>query len=151
VLATGPGYPAVVCVWTTTTVRFGSRTIQTPDALPFGRSNPNPYSSTCGICRVGQDMSVPISGSVFRVFPFLLAFSYSSANRTLLTLICHCPFRMNRLPLSQKTRDSGSLPHPEHDSRGHVKDFCTCIMGNLGGNWMQKIINAVLAMFQRKK
>jgi hypothetical protein len=46
--ATGPGNPAAVWVWTSTTSWFGSRPIQKPNPLTVGRQNPDPYPSTCG-------------------------------------------------------------------------------------------------------
>jgi len=95
--------------------------------------------------------SVPISSFVFRVFLFMVAFRYPTANRKILTFAGDCPVRMNRPPLSLKTRDTCSVPHPEHDSHRRVKDFWSCFISNLGGDWMQTIINEVLAVFQTKR
>jgi hypothetical protein len=67
VLATGPGNPPAVRVWTAKTGRFGSRTVQKPDPQTLGVPNPDPYLSTRGFRRVLVDLSVPISGSAFRV------------------------------------------------------------------------------------
>jgi len=67
VLATGPGNPPAVRVWTANTGRFGSRTVQQPDRLTLGGPNPDPYPSTRGFRRVWLDPSVPMSGSAFRV------------------------------------------------------------------------------------
>jgi len=67
VLATGPGNPPAVRVWTAKTGRFGSRTVQKPDLQTLGGPNPDPYPSTRGLRRVWLDPSVPISGSAFRV------------------------------------------------------------------------------------
>jgi hypothetical protein len=67
VLATGPGNPPAVRVWTAKTGRFGSRPVQKPDPLTLGGPNPDPYPSTRGFRRVWLDPSVPISGSAFRV------------------------------------------------------------------------------------
>jgi len=67
VLATGPGNPPAVRVWAAKTGRCGSRTVQKPDPLTLGVPNPDPYVSTRGLCRVWVDLSVPISGSAFRV------------------------------------------------------------------------------------
>ena len=74
VLATGPGKPPVVQVWTAKTGRFGSRTVQKPDPLSLGGPNPDQYPSTCGFRRVWLDPSVPISDSAFRV-SYLLSHS----------------------------------------------------------------------------
>jgi hypothetical protein len=41
--------------------------------------------------------------------------------------------------------------HAEHDSQWRVNDIWSCIMVNLGGNWMQTIINVVLAAFQSNR
>jgi len=67
VLATGPGNPPAVRVWTAKMGRFGSRTIQKPDLQTLGGPNPDLYPSTRGLRRVWQDRSVPISGSAFQV------------------------------------------------------------------------------------
>jgi len=67
VLATGPGNPAAVRVWTAKTGRFGSRTVKKLDPQTLGGPNPDPYPSTRGFRRVWLDLSVPISGSAFRV------------------------------------------------------------------------------------
>jgi len=52
--------------------------------------------------------------------------------------------------ITKNKRDT-RLPHPEHDSQQHVNDFWSCIMTNLDGDWMQTIINDVLAVFQPKR
>jgi len=67
VLATAPGNPPAVRVWTTQTGRFGSRPGQKPDLLTLRRPNPDPYRSTLGIHRVWLDPSGPISGTALRV------------------------------------------------------------------------------------
>jgi len=67
VLATGPGNPPAVWVWTAKTGRFDSGPGQKTDPLTVGGPNPDPYLSTTGFRRVWLDPSVPISGSVFRV------------------------------------------------------------------------------------
>jgi len=151
VLATGPGNLPAVRVRTGKTVWFGSRTVQKPDPQRLGRPNPDPYPSTRRFSQVWLDPSVPISSSVFRVFLFMVAFRYPTANRKILTLTGDCPFRMNRPPLSLKTRNASSMPHPEHDSHRRVHDVSSCFMSNLGGDWMQTIINEVLAVFQAKR
>jgi hypothetical protein len=67
VLATGPGNAPAVRVWTAKTGQFGSRFVQQPDPLTLGGPNPDPYPSTRGFRQVWLDLSVPISGSAFRV------------------------------------------------------------------------------------
>jgi len=67
VLATGPGNPPAVRVWTTKTGWFGSKPGQKPDLLTLGGPNPDPYKSTCRFRRVWLDPLGPISGSAFRV------------------------------------------------------------------------------------
>jgi hypothetical protein len=99
VLATGPGNPPAVRVRTAKTVRFGSKPVQKPDPLHLGGSNPDPYPSTRGFCRVWLDPSVPISGSGIRVILFMVAFRYPIANRKILTLVDRCPFLMYWPPL----------------------------------------------------
>jgi hypothetical protein len=74
VLATGPGNSPGVQVRTGKRVRFGSRAVQKPDLQRLGGANPDPYTSTLGFCGVWLDPAVPISGSVLRVFLFMVAF-----------------------------------------------------------------------------
>ena len=99
VLATGPGNSPVVRLWTTKTVWSGSRTVQKPDLQRPGGPNPAPYMSTRGFCRVWLDPSVPISGSGFRVFLFMVAFRYPTVLRKILTLVHHCLCLFYWLPL----------------------------------------------------
>jgi len=88
---------------------------------------------------------------MFPVLLFIVAFRYPTANRKILTLLRNCPFRVKQLPIKLNTRETRSLPHLEHDSQWRVNDFISCIMGNLRGDWMQTIINEVLAIFKPKK
>jgi hypothetical protein len=67
VLATGPGNPPAVQVWSAKPGRFGSRTVQKPDPQTFGGPHADLDRTTRGFHRVWQDPSGPISGSVFRV------------------------------------------------------------------------------------
>jgi len=99
VLATGPGNPPAVRVWTGKTVRFGSRTVQKPDPEHIGGPNPDPYPSTHGFCRVWLDPSVRISGSSFRVFLFMVAFRYPTVLCKILPLVHHCLCSIDWLPL----------------------------------------------------
>jgi len=133
------------------TVRFGSTTVQKPEPQRRGEPNPNPCLSTRRTWFIWLHPSISISGSVFRVFLFMVTFGYPTANRKILTFAKHCPFQMNRPPLSLKTRETRSLPHPGHKSQWRVNDFWSCIMSNQGGYWMQTIINEVLATFQSKR
>jgi len=67
VIATGPGNPPLVWVWTAKTGQRGSRPVQKPDPRTLGGPNPDPYPSTRGFPRVWLDPSVPISCSASRV------------------------------------------------------------------------------------
>ena len=89
VLATGPGCPPAVWVRTVKTVRCASRTLQKPNPQRLGGPNPDPYLSTCRFCRVWLALSVPISGSGFRVFLFMVAFRYPTVNHKILTFANH--------------------------------------------------------------
>ena len=89
VLATGPGNPPALQVQNGKIVWFGSRTVQIPNLQCLGRPNPDPYLSTCGFCRVWLDQLVPISGSVFRVFLFMVSFKCPTVNRKILTFAHH--------------------------------------------------------------
>jgi len=113
VLATGPGYPAAVRVWTGKTVRFGSRPVQIPDPQFLGGPNPDPYPSTRGFCRVWLDPSVPISGLYFRVFLFMVAFRYPTLLCKILTLVHSCLYLPYWLPFYWKHAKTSSLLHHE--------------------------------------
>jgi hypothetical protein len=80
-LATGQGNPRAVRVRTRDTVQFSSRTVQKPNPQRLGRPNPDLYPSTHWFCLVRLDPSVPISGSVFRAFLFMVPFRYPTVNR----------------------------------------------------------------------
>jgi hypothetical protein len=67
VLATGPGNPPGVRVWTAKTDRFGSRSGQKHHALTLCWPNMDTYPSTCGCRRGWLDPSGRSSGSAFRV------------------------------------------------------------------------------------
>ena len=84
--------PPVDQVLTAKTVWIGSRPIQTPNLLLLVMPNPDPYPSTHGFCCVWLDPSVPMSCSGYQVFLFMVAFRYGTANRKILTLVCHCLF-----------------------------------------------------------
>jgi len=86
VLATGPGIPPAVQVRTRKTVLFGSRTVQKPAAHHLGGPNQDLYPTTWGFCRAWLNLLVAISGSVFRVFLFMVAFRFPTVNRKILTI-----------------------------------------------------------------
>ena len=67
VLATGPGDPPAVRIWTPKMGRFCSRPGQKPDPLTLGGPNLDPYQSTRGFRWVLLHPSVPICGSEFWV------------------------------------------------------------------------------------
>jgi hypothetical protein len=98
VLDAGPGNLSGVWVQTAKTVSFDSRTVHNPDPLHIGRTNLDTYPSTCGFYRTCLHPSVPICGSVFRDFLFMVPFSNSSAKCKMLTLVRQCPAQMYRSP-----------------------------------------------------
>jgi len=67
VLATGPGNPPAVVIWTTKMGSFDSRPVQKLKPLIHGGLNPDLYPSTCWFRWVWLDPSVPITGSAFWV------------------------------------------------------------------------------------
>jgi len=99
VLATGLGKPPAVRVSTRYMVWFDSTAIHKPGPQRYGGPNPDPYPSTRWFRRVWLDPSVPISGSVFRVFLFVVAFRYPTVDRKISTFAHRCSFPMNRPPL----------------------------------------------------
>jgi len=113
VLATGPGNPPAVLVWIGKTVLFGSRPIQKPDPELLGGPNPYLYQSTCWFWRVCLDQSVPVSGSAFRVFLFMVAVRYVTIMCKILTLVQHSLYLFYWQPLYSKQGETCSLLHPE--------------------------------------
>jgi len=73
-------------------VRFGSRTIPDPDPQRFGGPNPATFPSPREFRKVWLDMSVPISGSPFRVVRSMVAFCDSTVNLEVLKMVPHCSF-----------------------------------------------------------
>jgi hypothetical protein len=53
---------------------------------------------------------------------------------------------MNLQPVEVNASEAHSLPHAEHDSQQHIKEFCSFILGKLGGDWMQTMINNLLVV-----
>jgi hypothetical protein len=102
VLATGPGNPPAVQVWTGKTIRFVSRTVKILDPEILGVPNPYPYPSTHGFCRVWLDPSGPISGFHFPVFLFMVAVWYVTAMCNICTLVHHSLYLFCWLPLWAK-------------------------------------------------
>jgi hypothetical protein len=142
-LATGPGNPPADRVPTAKTVQFGSKPVQKPDMLHLRRQNPDPYLSTHRVRGVSLDLLVPISGSGFRVFLFIVALSHPIPNWKILTSVYRCPFQMYCPPLSSKTSEKHSWRNPETESQRRVNEYWSCILGNLSGNWMQTFINEI--------
>jgi len=130
VLATGPGNPPAVRVGPAKTGRFGSRTVQKPDPLSLGGPNLDPYPSTRGFCRVWLDRSVPMSGSAFRVFLFMVTFRYLTVNCKILTLGYHWLFELYWLPLYSKTWETPFQPKSETGRQQRVNDVRSCKSSN---------------------
>jgi len=74
--------------------QFGCGPDQIPNPLPLGGPNPDPYLTTRGFSRVRLDQSVPISGSAFRVFLFMVSFRYPNVNYKIFTMVRHSHFLM---------------------------------------------------------
>ena len=111
--ASGPGIPQAVRVWTGKTVWFGSRPLQQPNPELLGVPNPYPYLSTCRFCPVCLDPSVPVSGSPFRVFLFMVAVPHFTVMCKILTLVHHSLYWFHWQPLYSKQGVTCSLLHPE--------------------------------------
>lgn len=79
-LATGPGKPPAVWVWTSKTVRFSSRKVYTPVLLLLGGPNEAQYLSTNGFRWDWLDLPGPIPGFALRVVLFMVAFRYRTVN-----------------------------------------------------------------------
>jgi len=113
VLATCPGNPLAVRVWTGKPAQFGSRPDQNPNPELLRGANPYPYPSTRGFCRVWLDPSHPVSGSPFRVFLFVVTVIYVTVMCKLLSLVHHSLYWFHWQPLYSKQGETCSLLHPE--------------------------------------
>jgi len=101
-LGMGLGNPPVVRVWPAKMGRFSSRLVQKPNPLSLGGPNPDLHPSTHGLCRISLGPLVPMSSCAFRVFLFMVAFSYPTVQCKILTLVYHWLFEMYWLPLYSK-------------------------------------------------
>jgi len=149
VLATCPRNLPAVRVWATKTFRFGSRTIHQSDLLLLGSPNPAPYPSTRRSWPVCLDPSGPISGCVFQVFLFIVAFRYLTVNCNTLTMVLHCHFLMCWQPLYSKQVERRCLPHPVNECQLRVNNGWSYMLGNICGAWSHLSINKWLAAFIR--
>jgi len=109
VLATGPGNPPAIQVSNRKMVRFGSRRLQKPDPELLGGANPHPYSSNHRLCWVWLDPSVPVSGSLIRVFLFMVAVIYVTVMCKILTLVHHSLYWFHWQPLYSKQGETCSI------------------------------------------
>ena len=133
-LARGACNPPAVWVQTGNMNWIGFTNIHKPNPQRLGGPNPDSYPATAEVCGVWLDPSVRISGSVFWVLLFMVAFRYPTANQKTLTVIRHCPFQLNRPLLLPQTRETHAVPYPEQDTQRRVNDYWSCIMSNLGGS-----------------
>jgi hypothetical protein len=109
----GPGNPPAVRVWTGKTFRFESRLKEKPDRELRGGPNVYPYPSTSGFCRGWLEPSVPVSGSPYRVFLFIVAVIYVTVMCKILTFVHRSLYWFHWQPLFSKQGETCSLLHPE--------------------------------------
>jgi hypothetical protein len=86
---TGPGIPPAVRVSIGNTVLFSSRLVKKPNPEVLAGPNPETDPSTPGFCRVWLDLSVPVSGSHFRVFLFMVVVKYIAVICKIVTFVHH--------------------------------------------------------------
>ena len=144
---TGPGKPPVTQVWTRKLVQFGSWTVQKPDFLLLGSSNPAPYPSTCRFGQVWLDPVCPISSFAFQVVLFMVPFRYRTVNCEILTMVHRWSLWIYWPPLCSNYVDKRSLTHPGNQCQRNVNDLRSSILGNQSGHWLQIVITEVLASF----
>jgi len=135
VLATGPGNPPAVRVCLAKMGRFGPRPVQKPDRPSLGRPNLDSYPSTCGFCWVWLDQSVPMSGSAFWVFLFMVTFRYPTVHCNILTLVYHWLFEMYCLPLYSKDEETPFRPNSKTEHQQSVNDFRSSKSSNYNVIW----------------
>jgi len=78
-------------------VQFQTHPMTRPAATWRAKPVPGPINPL--VWRVCLDPLVSISGSVFQIFLFMVAFRYPTVSCKILTLVCHCLYLMNWLPL----------------------------------------------------
>jgi len=98
VLATGPGHLEVVPVGNTETVRCSHRPVQKSDLQLLDGPHVYLCPSARWFCPGLLVPSVPITGSGFWVFLFMIALRYPTVYRKILTLVRHYLFLMYWLP-----------------------------------------------------
>jgi len=133
VLATDQGNPPDVRVWTVKMCWFSCSAVQKPNPVALGGPNLDPDPSTNRFSLVWLAPPVPISGSEFHIFLFVLAFLYPTVNCKILTKVWHCHFLMYSQPLYRKQVERRSLPHSENERQWSVNNGWSCILGNLSG------------------
>jgi len=131
--------------WTGKTGHFGTRPVQQPELLPCGGPNLYPYPLTTGLCRAWLHASVPISSPVFQISLFIIAFRHATVNLEKLTLVRLCRLLMDWLPWWSRQTATCSLCRPENEGQRNVNNCWSCILGQLGGDRLQIVINEVLA------
>ena len=112
-LATGLGNPAAVRVCTGKTVQFGSRPNQKPNPVLLGGPDLHSYMSYRVFCQVWLGPLVPVSGSPFRVFPFMVTVWYVPVMCKISTLVHHSLYLFHWWPLSSTQGETCSLLRPE--------------------------------------
>ena len=111
VLATDQGNRPAFWVTSTKMNLFGPRPVQKPGPLPVGGPHRNPYPASGGFRRDWLEMYVPISGSAFRVFLFMVSFRGSAVDPKILILVCHCLF-LDVLDIFEIKKQRGTHPAP---------------------------------------
>jgi len=81
----------------------------------------------------------------------MVTYRDQTVDRKILTMVRHCSFSMCWPPLMSKDGETPSLPRPGNERQQNVNDLWYCIMGNLSGNWLQTVINEVLASIIGKR
>jgi len=147
----GPGNLPVIWVRTTIMSWFSSRPIQKPDQLLLGGPTPDPYPLTCRFYCIWLDPSGPISGSALKVVLFMVTFRYPTVNCKILRMVHHCLFWIYRPPLQSKRGEIHTLPYPGNERQWSINDFLSCTLVNLSGDWLQPVINGVLATSRGKR
>jgi len=141
----GPGDLPVVWVRTAQSGQFSSRDIQTSDPVPFSEPTLGLYPSTHRFCRAWLGPSVPIPGTAFQVALFIVAVTYATVNRQILTLVHHCLFSMYWPPWWSKQTESGALAHPDNERQWSLNSCWLCTLGDLGGDRLYTGRNEALA------
>jgi hypothetical protein len=89
--------------------------------------------------RVPPGFAIPVGSNIlFRVsgFTFMVAFRYATVNLKILKLVHHGSFSTYQQPGCANQEYSRAQPYHENELQLSVKDFWSCVQGNVTSDWV---------------